>query len=165
MCAEPVSSPSRGGNFAFYPGCFGARLVGGIGPHLNLHLGERGVEVCLGLETSVWTLLRMSPETWVGADAGIEYNFSREIWVQYTEAQVGTGMVGVSVGLVSDGDYGAGLQTSLWANIIGGAMVRYRQFWDAQYRDRSIGAYVKAPYMEALSAGLFTDTPFYVRSF
>ena len=119
MCAEPVSSPSRGGNFSFYPGCFGARLVGCIGPHLNLHLGERGVEVSLGLETSVWTLLRMDPETWVGADAGIEYNFSREIWVQYAELQVS----------------------------VGGGMVRFRQFWDTEYyREGSIGAYVKAPY-------------------
>ena len=35
-------------------------------------------------------------------------------------------------------------------------MLRYRQFWDTEYsREGSIGAYVKASYMEALSSGLF----------
>ena len=135
-----------------------------IGPHLNLHFGDHGVEFSLGVETSVWTEpgLGAGPKPLcLGADAGIEYNFSREIWVRYAELQAGVVLAGLSVGVVSDGDYGAGLQTSLWANIIGGAMVRYRKFWDTQYRDRSIGAYVKGPYMEALSTGLFRDTPFY----
>jgi hypothetical protein len=50
--------------------------------------------------------------------------------------------------VVGDGEYGVGLQASFWGNMIGGAMVRFRQFGDAEYsREGSIGAYVKAPYM------------------
>ena len=143
-----VSSPAHaGGNASVLHVPDFSSVTGWIGPHLNLHFGGHGVEFSLGLETSVWK--EMSTEMFVGADAGMEYNFSREIWVPYAELQVGVlGLAGLSVGLVSDGDYGAGLQTSLWGNAFVGAMVRYRQFWDTEYsREGSIGAYVKAPYM------------------
>jgi hypothetical protein len=51
------------------------------------------------------------------------------------------------VGAAIDGEYGVGLQTSLWGNFLGGGMLRFRQFWESEYyREGSIGAYVKAPY-------------------
>jgi hypothetical protein len=90
-----------------------------------------------------------------GGDAGIEYNFSRQIGVGYAELPVSVltwevipVSVGAGVGVVGDGEYGVGLQASFWGNYIGGGMLRLRHFWDSEYsREGSIGAYVKAPYM------------------
>ena len=132
--------------------------MGWVGPHLNLIFGKNGVEVSLGVEASLWRSVSDVPEdmAFFGGDAGIEYNFSRQIGVGYAELQVSAMTwemvpvsVGAGVGVVGDGEYGAGLQASLWGNMIGGAMVRFRQFWDTEYyKEGSIGAYVKGPYGE-----------------
>ncbi len=134
-----------------------AFTMGWVGPHLNLIFGNKGVEVSLGVEASLWILGPNLPEdmTFFGGDVGIEYNFSRQIGVGYAELQVSAltwevipVSVGAGVGVVGDGEYGVGLQASFWGNYIGGGMLRLRQFGDVEYsREGSIGVYVKAPYM------------------
>ena len=76
-------------------------------------------------------------------EADYEFERSREI-----THPPRLGLAGVSLGVVGDGEYGVGLQEPLWANMILGVMVRFRQFGGANpYGEGSIGAYVKAPYM------------------
>ena len=136
--------------------------TGWIGPHINLVFGGKSLEFNLGLEASYWTdcigmfgrdacgLDDSSTHYWlvdiakVGLDLGIDYNFTRKKWSKYGEIQVGGIFAGSSAGVVFDAEHGTGFQGSLWANWIGGGLIRLRRFRD---RDSySLGAYLKAPY-------------------
>jgi len=127
-----------------------------LSPHANVHLGHGDPEFSLGLELSHW-------QTWkqltrgeddpsgirpmLGVDLGAEYNLSANKWVEYGELQCSFVLAGLSVGPVHDGEHGVGAQVSLWANFLGGAMVRFRHFGPSeQEKDLSVGLYLALPF-------------------
>ena len=128
------------------------RQIAWIGPHFNFHFGGAGAGISTGIEASFWgamaTLDSLGNPRYLGGDVGAEYHFLRKKWIGYAEFQVSDALFGASVGLAADGDYGVGLQASFWGNYILGTMVRFRQFLGGgYYREGSIGAYVKAPFL------------------
>ena len=126
-----------------------------VGPHWNMHFGAEHTEYSIGLEASYWRPLDPNGRgirevLAVGADVGIEYNWTKDKWVSYGEFQAGFGLVGASIGLVIDPDFGSGVQVSTWANYIVGAMYRYRSFSDpSTHRESSFGIFGKAPFYSA----------------
>ena len=127
---------------------------GWIGPQLNVHFGQDKVQYSAGLEVSYWRQLESSEQSgWrevpqLGVDVGIEYNFSRETWLHYGEVQAGIILAGASLGVVFDGEHGAGWQLSSWVNWVVGGMLRYRWFDDAASNNSwSLGGSAKAPYL------------------
>jgi hypothetical protein len=115
-----------------------------VGPMIHFNFGGGEHHLSLALEGSYWRYAFTNPNApFIGADAGIEYEFGGKFRV-YGEGQVG-GILGLSAGPVlefEDGNSRLGIQSSLWFCFIAGVDMRWR-YTDVNYW--SPGVFGKIP--------------------